>query len=115
MTKHELDSIPLPQGSDQEKTFGKTISGLIESQIPPERRILWDSKKVGRPNSVKLIEEVYKSWGAEGDYDSSRRPYSNLNCSLVVFITSNYGGNLEMMVGCRKLGIPAFGQLTPHA
>ncbi|KAJ1305452.1 hypothetical protein OPQ81_000462 [Rhizoctonia solani] len=81
-------------GSDQEKTFGKTISGLIEQHIPPERRILWDSKKVGRPNTVKLIEEVYQSFDAE-----------------VVFITSNYIGNREMMVGCRKLGIPAFGTL----
>ncbi|EUC53982.1 non-ribosomal peptide synthetase-like protein [Rhizoctonia solani AG-3 Rhs1AP] len=81
-------------GSDQEKTFGKTISGLIEQHIPPERRILWDSKKAGRPNSVKLIEEVYRSFDAE-----------------VVFITSNYLGNREMMVGCRKLGIPAFGTL----
>ena len=53
-------------GSDQEKTFGKTISGLIESNIPPERRILWDSKKGGRPNTMKLIEEVYKSFDAEG-------------------------------------------------
>ncbi|KAF8598529.1 hypothetical protein BDV93DRAFT_534328 [Ceratobasidium sp. AG-I] len=81
-------------GSDQEKTFGKTISGLIESNIPPERRILWDSKKGGRPNTMKLIEEVYKSFDAE-----------------VVFITSNFIGNREMMVGCRKLGIPAFGTL----
>ncbi|KAF8686566.1 hypothetical protein RHS04_00062 [Rhizoctonia solani] len=82
-------------GSDQEKTFGKTISAMIEKNIPPERRILWDSKKVGRPNTIKLIEEVYRSFDAE-----------------VVFITSNYIGNREMMVGCRKLGIPAFGQLT---
>ncbi|KAG8793830.1 hypothetical protein FRC12_001460 [Ceratobasidium sp. 428] len=81
-------------GSDQEKTFGKTISGLIEMHIPPERRILWDSKKGGRPNTMKLIEEIYKSFDAE-----------------VVFITSNYVGNREMMVGCRKLGIPAFGTL----
>ncbi|CUA67991.1 Vacuolar membrane protease [Rhizoctonia solani] len=81
-------------GSDQEKTFGKTISALIEQHIPPERRILWDSKKVGRPNTVKLIEEVYRSFDAE-----------------VVFITSNYTGNREMMVGCQKLGIPAFGTL----
>ncbi|QRV78335.1 nonribosomal peptide synthetase [Ceratobasidium sp. AG-Ba] len=54
-------------GSDQEKTFGKTISGLIETHLPPERRILWDSKKVGRPNTMKLIEEVYKSFDAEGN------------------------------------------------
>ncbi|CAE6528025.1 unnamed protein product [Rhizoctonia solani] len=64
-------------GSDQEKTFGKTISGLIEQHIPPERRILWDSKKVGRPNSVKLIEEVYRSFDAEGERVPHKRQ-SNL-------------------------------------
>ncbi|KAG8932543.1 hypothetical protein FRC01_013313 [Tulasnella sp. 417] len=81
-------------GSDQEKTFGKTISGLIESGIEPERRILWDSKKLKRPNTMKLLKETYDAWGAE-----------------VVFITSNYGGNKEMMEGCKTLGIPAFGTL----
>ncbi|KAG8970308.1 hypothetical protein FRC05_000682 [Tulasnella sp. 425] len=79
-------------GSDQEKTFGKTISGLIESGIEPERRILWDSKKLKRPNTMKLLKETYDAFGAE-----------------VVFITSNYGGNKEMMEGCKMLGIPAFG------
>lgn len=81
-------------GSDQEKTFGKTITGLIESGVEPERRILWDSKKLKRPNTMKLLKETYDAWGAE-----------------VVFITSNYGGNKEMMEGCKMLGIPAFGTL----
>lgn len=53
-------------GSDQEKTFGKTISGLIESGIEPERRILWDSKKLKRPNTMKLLKETYDAFGAEG-------------------------------------------------
>jgi hypothetical protein len=49
----------------------------------------------GRPDVMKLIKEVYVSWGAE-----------------VVFITSNLGGNTEMMQGCKKEGIPAFGTLV---
>ena len=40
---------------------------------------------------MKLIRDVYKSWNAE-----------------VVFITSNFQGNREMMEGCKEAGIPAF-------
>jgi hypothetical protein len=82
-------------GSDQEKTFGPTISGLIHDNLGPERLTLWDSKKRGgRPDLMKLIKETYTSWDAE-----------------VVFITSNYQGNKEMMEGCKEAGIPAFGTL----
>jgi hypothetical protein len=53
---------------------------------------LWDSKeRGGRPDVMKLIKEAYYSWGAE-----------------VVFITSNWMGNKEMMEGCKEAGIPAF-------
>ena len=45
----------------------------------------------GRPDVMKLIKEVYTSWQAE-----------------VVFITSNFQGNQEMMEGCKEAGIPAF-------
>ena len=31
--------------------------------------------------------------------------------SVVVFITSNYIGNSELMEGCKEAGIPAFGTL----
>lgn len=82
-------------GSDQEKTFGPTISGLIHRNLGPERVTLWDSKKRGgRPDVMELIKEAYHSWGAE-----------------VVFITSNLQGNTEMMEGCKEAGIPAFGTL----
>lgn len=40
---------------------------------------------------MQLIREVYDAWGAE-----------------VVFITSNWAGNKEMMEGCKVAGIPAF-------
>ena len=53
-------------GSDQAKTFGPTIQRLVE-KIPPERRILWDSKKRGgRPDTMQLVRDAYKSFGAEG-------------------------------------------------
>ncbi|KFA71459.1 hypothetical protein S40288_08015 [Stachybotrys chartarum IBT 40288] len=73
-------------GSDQEKTFGPTISGLIHKNIPPERMILWDTRKRGgRPDTMKLLKDTYSSFGAE-----------------VIFITSNMAGNDEMMQGCRE-------------
>ncbi|KAI6039011.1 hypothetical protein EDC04DRAFT_1819498 [Pisolithus marmoratus] len=82
-------------GSDQEKTFGPTVNGLIHRHIGPERCLLWDSKKQGgRPDTMKILKEVYDYWQAE-----------------VVFITSNYAGNAEIQHGCKTLGIPAFGTL----
>ncbi|KAK7057535.1 hypothetical protein R3P38DRAFT_1178263 [Favolaschia claudopus] len=82
-------------GSSQEKTFGKTIASLIHDNLPPEQFTLWDSKeRGGRPDVMKLLKECYISWGAE-----------------VVFITSNLGGNTEMMEGCKREGIPVFGTL----
>lgn len=82
-------------GSDQEKTFGPTISSLIKRNLGPERVTLWDSRaRGGRPDAMKLIKEAYYSWGAE-----------------VVFITSNFQGNREMMEGCKEAAIPAFGTL----
>jgi len=82
-------------GSDFRKTFGDEIVDLMEKNVGEERRIIWDSKQRGkRPDVVKLIRESYESWGAE-----------------VVFITSNYQGNMEMMEGCKRVGIPCYGTL----
>jgi len=82
-------------GSDQEKTFGKTISELIYRNIGPERRILWDSKKEGkRPDLLKLVTDAFYDWRAE-----------------VVMITSNGAGNDTLMQGLLQQGIPAFGTL----
>ncbi len=98
-------------GSNQENTFGPIISELIHKHIEPERRILWDSKKMGkhqsmvalfltflilgmlggRPDTMELIKSAYEEWNAE-----------------VVFITSNLQGNQEMMEACMETGIPAF-------
>lgn len=86
-------------GSDQEKTFGPTIAGLIHRHIEPERLCLWDSKqRGGRPDVMKLVREAYHTWNAE-----------------VVFITSNLQGNQEVMEGCKTEGIPAFVSRTCHS
>lgn len=64
-------------GSDQEKTFGPTITGLIKKHIEPERMILWDSKKRGgRPDTVQLLKDVWKKWNAEGKSASARRIFA---------------------------------------
>ncbi|KAE8447518.1 hypothetical protein EG329_010648 [Mollisiaceae sp. DMI_Dod_QoI] len=82
-------------GSDQERTFGPTITGLIRKHIEPERMILWDSKKQGgRPDTMQLLKDTWTSFGAE-----------------VIFITSNMTGNDEMMQGCAAAGLHAFGTL----
>ena len=44
-------------GSEQEKTFGPTISGLIHKHIPPERMCLWDSKARGA-SAISLVHIV---------------------------------------------------------
>ncbi|KAI9508553.1 hypothetical protein F5148DRAFT_1283931 [Russula earlei] len=82
-------------GSEQAKTFGPTISGLIRRHIGRERITVWDCEyQGGRPDTMRLVKEVYTSWQAE-----------------VVFITSNRQGNQEIMTGCMEAGIPAFGTL----
>ncbi len=57
--------------------------------------ILWDSKeRGGRPDTMALLKNVYKNFGAE-----------------IIFITSNLQGNREMMEGCRVAGLNALGTL----
>jgi hypothetical protein len=103
-------------GSEQAKTFGPTISGLIRRHMGRERITIWDSKYQGthcplfptifglrirvvggRPDTMRLVKEIYASWRAE-----------------VVFVTSNPQGNQEIMEGCMELGIPAFVGLPCH-
>lgn len=55
-------------GSDQERTFGPTISSLIHRHIGPDRLLLWDSKaRGGRPDTMKILKEAYDHWQAEGN------------------------------------------------
>lgn len=101
-------------GSDQEKTFGPTITGLIRKHIEPERMILWDSKKRGgRPDTMALLKDTWIRFNA-GKLTSQSlcRGKSLIFCATeVIFITSNMQGNDEMMQGCRAAGLHAFGTL----
>ncbi|KAJ3338540.1 hypothetical protein HDU93_009388 [Gonapodya sp. JEL0774] len=81
--------------SDMEMTFGSTLQELIEKTIPPERRIIFDTKKAGRrPDTVQLLKDVFHAYGAE-----------------IVFITSNPRGTVELMRICRENNMPCLGPI----
>ena len=74
--RRRLIVLVLRVGSDMEKTFGPTISGLIHRHIEPERLLLWDSKaRGGRPDTMKILKEVYESWQAESTSTTYGAPY----------------------------------------
>lgn len=81
-------------GSDIEKTYGEDIMGLIKKAVKGDRMTLVDTKKVGRPDTVQLIDNVYRKIDAQ-----------------VVFITSNPKGTELIVGGCRERGMTAFGPL----
>jgi len=70
--------------------------GFVESLARPGGNITgftaYDAPLMGK--WVQLLKDVWKSWNAE-----------------VIFITSNFQGNKEMMEGCREAGLHAFGTL----
>jgi hypothetical protein len=52
--------------ADMRATFGDTLFEMIERRIPPQRRIIWDTKlRGGRPDTMRLLEDTYRSWSAE--------------------------------------------------
>lgn len=54
-------------GANMEETFGPVLFDMIKRKIPKERYIVFDTKKEGRrPDTVKMLKEVYDSWNAEG-------------------------------------------------
>lgn len=51
-----------------EKTFGPVLLDMINRTIPKERYILFDTKKEGRrPDTMKMLKEIYDSFKAEGE------------------------------------------------
>jgi len=91
----------LSQGSDQEKTFGPTISGLIHKHIGPERLLLWDSKaRGGRPDSMKILKEAYTYWDAEGKF---RIDYTWRRAILTIGLklSSSHQTILETLKSCK--------------
>lgn len=56
-------------GPDLEKTYGKELVQLIYDKIPPSRRLIWDTRgPAGRPDVVKLLQDLHNYWEAEGGF-----------------------------------------------
>lgn len=81
-------------GSDMEKTYGNEIMTLLHKAVKGDRVTIVDTKKTGRPDTVQLIDNIYRKIDAQ-----------------VVFITSNPKGTEVMVNGCRERGMTAFGPL----
>jgi len=63
-------------GSDQEKTFGPTISGLIHRNLGPDRLTLWDSKKRGLVHVSSIPRQITESLDgrrASGCHETHKR------------------------------------------
>jgi len=59
---------------------------------------------------MKILKEAYTYWDAEGKLVRRGKTHANYPFE-VVFITSNYIGNSEIMEGCKEANIPCFGTL----
>lgn len=81
-------------GSDLEKTYGPELMALLKKAVKGDRMTLVDTKIHGRPDTVALIDQVYRQIDAQ-----------------VVFVTSNPKGTEVITRGCRYRGIPCFGPL----
>lgn len=81
-------------GGNIEETYGAELMALIRKAIPEDRFTLFDTKKQGRPDTVQLIDDIYRKIDAQ-----------------VVFITSNPKGTEEFVNGCNNRGMTAFGPL----
>jgi hypothetical protein len=119
-------------GSELEETFGAELMGIVKrgmlreeegevktqkgaqsGVIQGERCILFDTKKEGRrPDTVKMLKDVYAAFEAEGLFCSlfvNSAPH--LIILAVVIITSNPTGNAELMQACRENNMHSFGPL----
>ena len=70
-------------GSDMEKTFGPVLFDMIKRRIPKERYILFDTRKEGRrPDTMKMLKDIYVAFKAEGTCFARSCPRSELTASL---------------------------------
>ncbi|EGG01672.1 uncharacterized protein MELLADRAFT_110784 [Melampsora larici-populina 98AG31] len=82
-------------GPDLKNTYGTVLMGLIETKIPEERRLIWDTRsKLGRPDVFPLLAKTYKEWNAE----------------VVLFIGSP-ALNQNMLKSSLEAKIPLFGSI----
>jgi len=126
-------------GSGLEETFGAELMGIVKrgmlreegrgegeietsswwqkdtqsgGVIQGKRCILFDTKKEGRrPDTVKMLKDVYAAFEAEGLCCSLFANSAHLVILPVVIITSNPAGNAELMQACRENNMHSFGPL----
>lgn len=81
-------------GSKFQDTYGSTVLSLLRKGCPGDRLTLYDTSLHGRPNLVSLACAAYYDKQAEA-----------------VFCVSNRMGTLDLVHGCRRVGVPAFGPI----
>ena len=63
-----------------EKSFGPVLFDMIHRTIPKERYILFDTKKEGRrPDTMKMLKDIYVAFKAEGEASLFSRWQSMFN------------------------------------
>ena len=75
-----------------EKTYGKQVLQEVRNADPDA--IIWDTKKSGRPDMIKLTWEAYATFGAEA-----------------VVVISNPKLTEAVVYGMESRGVPAFGPI----
>ncbi|KAG0151580.1 hypothetical protein CROQUDRAFT_36595 [Cronartium quercuum f. sp. fusiforme G11] len=82
-------------GPELEKTYGRPILDLIERTIPPERRLIWDTRgPMGRPDVFSLLARTYSNW-----------------CAEVVLFIGSPALNQSVLRSSREAKIPLFGSI----
>jgi hypothetical protein len=89
----ELSLVWVAKGIDA--NYGEQIKAAVSSSERLRGRVVvHDTAVMGRPNVAELTVDAARRWGAE-----------------VVVVTSNPEGSRDVVRGCRKAGIPAFGPI----
>uniref|UniRef100_A0ACD5VH92 Uncharacterized protein n=3 Tax=Avena sativa TaxID=4498 RepID=A0ACD5VH92_AVESA len=89
----EVSLVWVAKGIDA--NYGEGMSAMLESnKILGGRVIVHDTATMGRPNVADLTVGAARRWNAEA-----------------VIVTSNPEGSKDVVNGCKKAGIPAFGPI----
>jgi hypothetical protein len=89
----ELSLVWVAKGIDA--NYGEEMkSAAYSSERLRGRVIVHDTALLGRPNVAALAVDAARRWGSE-----------------VVVVTSNPEGSRDVVAGCNKAGIPAFGPI----
>ncbi|TVU35965.1 hypothetical protein EJB05_17872, partial [Eragrostis curvula] len=89
----EMSLVWVAKGIDA--NYGEEIKAAVSgSERLRGRVVVHDTAVMGRPDVAAMVVDAARRWGAE-----------------VVVVTSNPEGSRDVVRGCRKAGIPAFGPI----